>query len=190
MPICQACGEEMPEGARFCGCCGFRIGPPSPPGDRQVIRVAPEPALGGAEGELATAHTVRAAFPEELLPKTTVRKAPERSFDRYPMRVNVSYSSAHNFFTGASENISKGGVFICTDEPMPVGRFLQVTFTVPGLDLPCTVPCEVRWVRTPQDNPGAAPGMGLRFLYLDPQTEAAIDAFLTHREPILRSDIP
>lgn len=186
MAICKACKEELPDDACFCGFCGFRVGPPSVPAPPDRAVIAPDAALVD-EPDLGTASTLRASRPEELtLAKTTVRQRSDaRACERHPLRVHVDYTSAHNFYTGSSENISRGGIFVATNTPAAVGELLNVSLTVPGLDLPCTVACEVRWVRGPSEEPGSEPGMGLRFLKIDAQTEAAIDTFMSHREPIL-----
>lgn len=123
---------------------------------------------------------------EVILPLDSLPLDDNRQFQRYPLRVDVTLSSPHNFFTGGSENISRGGLFVATSTPEPVGQRLEVTFTLPGLDLPSTVPCEVRWVR---EREAGEPGMGLRFLQIDRETESAIDAFLARREPILRDEV-
>jgi uncharacterized protein (TIGR02266 family) len=193
MPRCAACGKTLPENVKFCGYCGFRLAPM--PGTDLDIAPDVVTAPGGIldEEDLGHARTIRAdltpsgrhAPPDsgECLPQQSQRK-----FDRFPMRVDVNYSSAHNFLSAEAENISLGGIFIATFRVEPVGQLLNVTFTVPGLSKPCTVPCEVRWHRLRGEVPGAEPGMGLRFLYLDPAARAAIEAFITHREPIKRGD--
>jgi uncharacterized protein (TIGR02266 family) len=181
MSRCIACGEDLPEDAQFCGYCGFRIGP-VPLAPPRVIRVA---APGSDDASMGVAETVRVDLaslqqrPSDTLPQSG------RRLERFPMRVDVHFSSAHNFFTGSSRNLSKGGLFVATFRPAPVGQLLKLTFTLPGLN-ECSVMCEVRWVRPPGE--GAEPGMGLRFIGLDPETEEAMEAFIAHREPILREE--
>ena len=192
MAICTACKEQLPDDARFCGFCGFHIDPVRllPPSE-MVLR--PDAALVD-KPNLGLASTELAQKPEDpmLTAKTTVRRSrhqpEERIAERHPLRVTVDYSSSHNFFTGASENISRGGLFVATNTPAAVGQRLDISFTVPGLDVPCTAPGEVRWIRRGDQGPADEPGMGLRFLQLDARAEAAIDSFLSHREPILRDD--
>ena len=214
--VCAACGEALPAEAVFCGFCGFRVGPlnlPDPefelePGqahgagrsgpDRPVIRVDAKPDIG-----LDT--TVRIPLSEPDRPgsapdpdsrpdsrptsRPTSPTGANRACRRFPMRVDVHLSSAHNFYTGAAaENISLGGLFVAISRVEPVGQLLEVTFTVPGLAQPCTVPCEVRWHRRHGETPGAEPGMGLRFLRIDARARAAIEAFIAHREPVVRGD--
>ena len=218
MPICSVCKGELPEGACFCGYCGSRVEQIAKIPEKRAQVIAPAPALGTDPESMGTAETMRAEQPEEMVKTLVQQRAPvevpqpeievpppevvipqpevevvlplesldNRQFERYPLRVDITLSSPHNFFTGDSENISRGGLFVATHTPEPVGQRLEVTFTLPGLDLPSTVPCEVRWVREGQ---AGVPGMGLRFLQIDRETEAAIDAFLTHREPILRDEV-
>jgi uncharacterized protein (TIGR02266 family) len=107
-----------------------------------------------------------------------------RRMHRFPIKVEVSYSSAHNFYTGVIENVSSGGIFVATDTPGAIGDEYEVSFTVPGLDKPCTAVCQVRWIRE-VGGTSAPAGMGLRFVRLHATTRAAIELFLRHREPIL-----
>jgi uncharacterized protein (TIGR02266 family) len=187
MIICRACQQQLPGDARYCGFCGFRVGPlqmPSP--EPEVTYLQPEPALVGASepesGDVAFAKTIRASRQdlERMHSENRVAR-------RYPMRVDLTYSSAHNFYTGLTENISTGGLFVVTDEPAEAGELLLVQLTIPGFEIPWTALCEVRWVHG-ESGPTGQPGMGLRFVDLDPALEAVIDAFIAHREPILSED--
>jgi len=180
MAICRAGREELPDDACFCGFCGYKVDPIET--GRAVI--APDPAFID-EPEMGTAETVRADVGGENLPVTADNG---RQFQRFPLRVDVDFGSEHNFYTGATENISRGGLFIATASLAEVGQLISVTFTLPNLARPCTVPCEVRWCRRSGEVPGTSGGMGLRFLHLNPEVEAAIEAFIAHREPILRED--
>jgi uncharacterized protein (TIGR02266 family) len=187
MAFCVACGKQLPDNVKFCGFCGFRL-TPMPEVEPDVATIPGETV---DEAELGQAKTIRA----DLTPsgKQTLSQREEvpdqgRRFERFPMRVDVNYSSAHNFYAASAENISMGGIFVATFRVEPVGQLLNITFTVPGLSKPCTVPCEVRWHRMRGEVPGGVPGMGLRFLYLDPEARAVIEAFIAHREPIRHED--
>ncbi len=108
---------------------------------------------------------------------------------RYPIKVEITFESEHNFYKGETENISSGGIFISTSQPAPIGKMLEVIFTIPGLKRPCIAVCQVRWARqlNPQ-MPEIPSGMGLRFIRLDSSSRAAIDLFIQHRQPIFYED--
>jgi len=112
-----------------------------------------------------------------------------RSARRFPIKVEVNYTSEHNFYTGFLENLSSGGLFVATHEPVVIGDLIDVTFSVPGLNRSCTAACEVRWLR--EYNPlhtDTEPGMGVKFVQIDPEAQAAIELFIRHREPIFFDD--
>lgn len=101
------------------------------------------------------------------------------------MRVDVNYSSDHNFYTGFLDNISSGGLFVATHAPATIGEELEVQFTVAGLERDCTALCQVRWTRDHNpDFPEFPAGFGCQFLQLDPEVRAALELFIRHREPI------
>jgi uncharacterized protein (TIGR02266 family) len=114
---------------------------------------------------------------------------PDRLSRRFPLKVEVSYASEHNFYTGFMENLSSGGLFVATHTPSTIGENVEVSFTVPGLEGICTAACRVRWVREyNQSAPDTIPGMGLQFIEIEPAARAAIELFIRHRDPIFFDD--
>jgi len=113
-----------------------------------------------------------------------------RRMNRFPIKVDVSYTSSHNFFIGVIENVSSGGIFVATDEPGDIGEEYEINFTVPGINKTCQAVCQVRWIRQASAAPEgpSQSGMGLKFVKLDAMARAAIELFLNHREPILHEE--
>jgi uncharacterized protein (TIGR02266 family) len=163
MAICPACRSEIPDDSRFCDQCGFRLAP-------YPDETAPE------------------SSPDEVVLLTRRRDQDRRGTIRFPLQVEVTYASEHNFYTGLTSNLSSGGLFVSTHQPAALGDVVEVTFTLPGL-APCTARCEVRWVRVfDPDNLDAPPGLGLRFLELDAHVWSSIGLFIRHREPLFFDD--
>lgn len=125
--------------------------------------------------------------PAPLTAEARTNNPSGRRMNRFPIKVEVSYTSAHNFFTGVIENVSSGGLFVATDQPGPIGEEYEVSFTVPGVNKSCEAVCQVRWTREAVSGREEA-GMGLRFVKLDAVARAAIELFLRHREPILYTE--
>jgi uncharacterized protein (TIGR02266 family) len=127
--------------------------------------------------------------PANTVALTRVSDRRDRRFRRFPLKIEVGYTSDHNFYTGFLQNVSSGGLFVATHTPAKIGELLELSFTVPGLGRTCTVVCRVRWVREFDPlQPEMVPGMGLQFSQLDADTRAAIDLFIAHREPIFYDD--
>jgi uncharacterized protein (TIGR02266 family) len=125
----------------------------------------------------------------DALEDTSPSRRDQRDARRFPLKVEVNYTSEHNFYAGFMENMSSGGLFVATHEPASIGDSVEVTFTVPGLNHTCTSVCEVRWLREYNpDAPDTIPGMGLKFTRLDPEARAAVELFVRHREPIFFDD--
>ena len=114
-----------------------------------------------------------------------------RVFDRLRLDVTVDYESDHNFYTGFTENISTGGLFIATRDILPIGSRFPVTFTLSNLAAQVVAECEVRWQRLEQlDDRESVPGMGVRFVGLDPASQSAINAFIRQRDSLFYDDEP
>lgn len=173
---CPACRAALPADARFCGVCGFRLGP------MPVAEVPPQPA---AAPRVATRRATE--------PRSAVGAGipAERKYPRFPLKVEVTFASEHNFYTGLLQNIGSGGLFIATEQLLPLGARLDVEFSVPGADASCVASCEVAWLRDREAvhrGSDGVPGMGVRFVGLAPEGVAAVDGFIRHREPIFFED--
>src|SRR5258707_11195942 len=87
---------------------------------------------------------------------------------RARLRLRVDYERMNTFFADYTKNISKGGTFIRTTRPLPIGTRFVFSMTVPALAEPVQLTGEVAWVLTAEAaaGPGAEePGMGIRFLF-------------------------
>ena len=111
-----------------------------------------------------------------------------RIFDRRAIEVEIGVYSDSNFYTGFTEDISEGGLFAATYDLVPIGSSIDVEFTLPG-GHQVKVTGEVRWLRDPiEDDTGAPPGMGIRFVELGSQDHAAISEFVCARTPMFFID--
>jgi uncharacterized protein (TIGR02266 family) len=110
--------------------------------------------------------------------------AQRRVYRRYAVELDLSLGSTHNFYAGLVENVSVGGVFIATHLCRPVGEQLDITIHLAEGDVPVRGVGEVRWVRALSEAENTPPGMGVRFLQLEPGGREAIERFLSRREPM------
>ena len=107
---------------------------------------------------------------------------------RFEHGVEVNLESEHNFYTGFTENISTGGLFIATRDLLPIGTQTQMRFSLSGSEQ-LTTQVEVRWHRLEQaSDENISPGMGVRFLNLTPDQQAVINAFINQRETLFFLD--
>ena len=86
-----------------------------------------------------------------------------RSSSRAPLRLRVDYERMNSFFADYTKNISRGGTFIKTPRPLPVGTRCQFSFTLPALSDPLVLEGEVTWLLGPGDS--GEPGMGVKFVF-------------------------
>ena len=105
----------------------------------------------------------------------------QRGDQRYDYKLEVNSVFKHQFFTGFTENISAGGLFIATYQTEPVGSRFQVQFTIPNLPHQFNVACEVRWVRVYNEDAPVEqmPGMGVRFLDLSDEERGMLNMFIS-----------
>ena len=103
-----------------------------------------------------------------------------RQSPRAPVRLRVDYERMNSFFADYTKNISKGGTFIKTPRPLPVGTRCQFSFTLPALSEPLVLEGEVTW----QLSTDAArarnedPGMGIRFLFKDAAAQRDFESLI------------
>ena len=108
---------------------------------------------------------------------------------RVPIEANVTFDSDHNFYVGFTQNISEGGVFVATHQPLAIGDQVDIRLTLPGSTEPILARCEVRWLRGQhEDIPTMVPGCGCKFVHLPETSRATIEQFCNRREPLFYDD--
>lgn len=112
----------------------------------------------------------------------------QRRFNRHSVEVEVSLGSEHNFYAGFVENMSHGGLFIATHTLKNVGERVDFTVHLPGFSEPVRGVGEVRWVRVFSETSNVPPGIGVRFIELQGNSLATVEAFLKQREPLFYDD--
>ncbi len=92
-----------------------------------------------------------------------------RATVRAPVRLRVDYERMNSFFSDYTRNISKGGTFIKTARPLPIGTRFLFALAVPALSEPVQLDGEVTWILPAEAAVprGEEPGMGIRFLFPD-----------------------
>ena len=113
-----------------------------------------------------------------------------RASERFDLEVKVDLESDHNFYTGLTQNISAGGLFIATHHIRRIGERITLKFSFPGSDQPIAVETEVRWIRenSALQRTDGSSGMGVRFINLTPEASAAIQGFLQSRDSLFYDD--
>jgi len=97
-----------------------------------------------------------------------------RKEQRAPIELRVEYKRLNSFFADYTKNISKGGTFICTDRPLPIGTEFLFRLVVPTLDKPLSIKGRVHWIVEPDSaTEEQASGMGIGFIY-DSEAERKI----------------
>jgi type IV pilus assembly protein PilZ len=98
---------------------------------------------------------------------------------RYQVDIVVNYETRDLFLGSRVTNLSRGGLFIRTDNPLPIQTELDLHFHLP--DEPGTVDARGRVVWNydiPQNGCQMVFGMGIRFVGLAPEQRTRLEASL------------
>ena len=101
-----------------------------------------------------------------------------RDAPRAPIVLRVEYEKVNTFFYDYTRNISKGGTFIQTERPLPVGTEFLFKLVIPLLEQPLTIRGKVQWVGTqPHRRNGEMElGMGIQFVYESGAARGEVEA--------------
>ncbi|MCU0683120.1 MAG: PilZ domain-containing protein [Polyangiaceae bacterium] len=158
--------------------------PPDPPdatpgqGDRSAPPLATNadaaPDRGATAAGTPEGASPAAGAPEGASPAVEASADAGRRSER--LTINKEFASFDEFLDAYVTNVSSGGVFIRTRQPLPVGTTVDLHFTViaDGLELIEGVGEVVRV----DDNPA---GMGVAFRELAPSSRALLDRLLAGR---------
>jgi type IV pilus assembly protein PilZ len=109
-----------------------------------------------------------------VMKKKSEAGAERREHKRKPVSMVINYETLDQFFEDYVTNISLGGVFIQSKNPLPIGTRLKIKFALPELANPIETTGVVAHVVN-LDDEGDMHGMGIRFADLDPESKKLID---------------
>ncbi len=102
-----------------------------------------------------------------------------REHTRAPIELKVDYKKLNSFFADYTKNISKGGTFIKTRKPLPVGTRFLFRLVIPGRAEPFELNGEVVHASPSGDDAG----MGIRFVWSEGRQreafESAVEALMS-----------
>ncbi len=102
-----------------------------------------------------------------------------RKKPRIMIRALVDYESQGTYFYDYSTNLSEGGLFIETENVMPVGAQVTLRFTLPNIEYVFEVLGVVKWINLDEkQNPKILKGMGVGFQSMDDKDRELLDEFI------------
>jgi type IV pilus assembly protein PilZ len=108
-------------------------------------------------------------------------KKPNRQSERLHHELLVAYRAEGDTELKASAwavNISKGGIFVNTPSPSPMGTIIRLTVSLPDVPAPTELTGRVMRVVPASKDGKEAPGMALEFIDVDAEKAKRIDAFV------------
>jgi len=107
-----------------------------------------------------------------------VQMPERRDEQRIEVELEVRYRTAQEFLSAYSWNISGGGIFIRTQQPLPLNREVQLRFTLPGIDRTFMAHGLVVWTNPHPSRSSFPSGMGIKFMDLDPAAKNILADFV------------
>jgi type IV pilus assembly protein PilZ len=101
-----------------------------------------------------------------------------REQPRVEVELEVHYRTVQEFAAAYIHKISGGGIFIRTQQPLPLNKEVYIRFTLPGIPRTVEVRGLVVWTNPAPSRSGFPSGMGIKFLDLDPEVAKLIAQFV------------
>src|SRR5438093_7856886 len=100
-------------------------------------------------------------------------KQPRRA-DRLQHELLVAYRTVDGFITDWAVNISRGGIFINTRNPLAVGTTVRLIISLPDTAFPFDLTGRVARVNEFDNPSNQVPGMGIEFVDVDEEKRVRI----------------
>ena len=102
-----------------------------------------------------------------------------RAAPRIPKALSLVFKDRQAFLRTYTANVSSGGLFIKTENPLVPGQQFLVKLQLPDVPDPLRIKCEVVWIRTRENSkPNQPPGMGVRFCEISKRDHKVLNEFL------------
>jgi len=114
----------------------------------------------------------------------TAKADQTREYPRYEVSIPVDCSTRDVFVSNHVCNISKGGLFIRSDHPLPLNSEVSLVLRLPDSGHCIRATGRVIWNYDMQKGTTRiVPGSGIRFLDLPPSDRAALESYLARLKP-------
>ena len=101
-----------------------------------------------------------------------------RKHPRAVVKIEIEFKHTIDFVSSYMLNISKGGLFINTDEALPIDTIVFLRFTLPGDTKLIETEGKVVWCNTTKERGYFPRGMGIKFLKLKSDDAEKIKIFV------------
>jgi uncharacterized protein (TIGR02266 family) len=103
-----------------------------------------------------------------------------RQTTRVKKSLSLTYKDDRAFIKAYTGNVSSGGLFIRTENPLPQGEQFFLKLQLPDVSEPLKINCEVVWSRRKSEATGTRlPGMGVKFLEMSRQDSDVLRKYVT-----------
>jgi uncharacterized protein (TIGR02266 family) len=114
----------------------------------------------------------------------TVTRVNTREHPRYEVSIPVDCSTRHVFVSNHVSNISRGGLFIRSDAPLPLNSEVSLVLRLPETDECIRATGRVIWnYDMRKGTTRVVPGSGIRFLDMPPSDRATLERYLAGLAP-------
>ena len=120
------------------------------------------------------------------MPENVEKPDKARRANRLQHELLVAYRSVDGFITDWAVNISRGGMFINTRNPLAVGTTVRLIISLPDTAFPFDLNGRVTRIAEFNNPSNQVPGMGIEFVNVDDEKRARIERFVER----LRKELP
>ena len=93
--------------------------------------------------------------------------------------LSLTYKDRNAFIKAYTANISAGGLFIKTENPLKKDEMFLLKLQLPGLPEPLTIKSEVAWTKKGGDEADSGPGgMGVQFIEMSKTVRQTLEKYL------------
>jgi|WetSurMetagenome_2_1015567.scaffolds.fasta_scaffold319504_2 type IV pilus assembly protein PilZ len=110
---------------------------------------------------------------------TPSEAAPERTSERFAVDIQVDCATRDMFVSNRVMNISRGGLFIASEQPLPISTQVRLKLS---LGDSVTIEAQGRVIWNYDIRKGSSkviPGTGIKFLDLSPEHAAHLESYLS-----------
>src|SRR4051812_46741477 len=104
--------------------------------------------------------------------------ADKRQAPRVEHELLVAYKTVGGFASEWAVNLSRGGLFVNTRNPLSMGTMVRLMVNLPGIQFPFELAGRVVRVEPVDNGSNVAPGMGIEFLDVDAKTREELAEFV------------